>query len=355
MQPKNVKKLLHDKRNSRRRQIRYWANQSEENRKTIGFTNGTILQWPIVNINDGRDLHNLNDDLNSERYHGIFEILNWQVFNSKRNQKLQDYYNQKKAVRWRALADSISVKTIDGHTKAYLLLDQVTDIAKLPTDVDYAILDTQYCDCVIDKHMWLPLEYIKYLGDHDEMSISQGDVIEGESYIHRYYSQGQYKYGLADTILYHSGIFTGTDETITFKGDVVTGMNLIDHYERSDIMLKLTYTSTYSAKLNRYRVHDLEHLHYLKGHVTYHWDINAQIDYQMRFMLKPDSFDNLKRVIKANKDNDSSPKAIQAFQNLISHQDLASDKLKDLTDDPPKNAQEIIKQTEQSWKKHNLL
>ena len=63
MRTKNVKKLLHTKRSSRRRQITYWANQSEENRKTIGFTNGTILQWPIVNINDGRDLHNLNDDL----------------------------------------------------------------------------------------------------------------------------------------------------------------------------------------------------------------------------------------------------------------------------------------------------
>lgn len=211
MKPENLKKLLHNNRH------KFQKNHDKEDQLNINY----------VKI---KDLRSTNKAIafNMVRNQVIDNQLNKYMHPNSVHIRLKPYFDSDTWVKWLGVLGDVTLPN-KTNLNGSLLIDKIScDSKKLE---------------ILDYHVWLNIDNIKYLG-HPDQQLAIGDYIEGYSQVKQY---GQGKYGLAATYLKKAGMFIGTNKPETF----------VSSYDRQDSwvvelsnnnLTKKNYTENYLTK-----------------------------------------------------------------------------------------------------------
>lgn len=214
MKPENLKKFLHKNRHKTPH------NHNNENQLNVGF----------VKIKD----------LKTTKKAIAFNIVRNQVINTQLNKylhpnsvhiRLKPYFDSGTWVKWLGVLGDVTLPN-KTNLNGSLLIDK---ICVYSDELE-----------ILDYHVWLNIENIKYIG-HPDQQLAIGDYIEGYSQVKQY---GQRKYGLAATFIKKAGIFLGTNKPET----------LVSSYDRQD---------SWVVELNN---NNLTKKNYTENYLTHNYD-----------------------------------------------------------------------------------
>lgn len=181
---KKLKAIIHRFRNSNSREMAH--NKIYNHDADISFMSATYDDVKKLGV---------NHELNRIRRHVIESKLNKYQHPSSDHRQLKGYRETGKWLNWIGIVADISMPTsnsLDGK----ILIDKFcyeNDIHQLK---------------LLDYHVWLKINEIRYLLNSDQQTIAVGDTIRGISKVTQYSSKGlSNKYGLAATLLKGAGIY----------------------------------------------------------------------------------------------------------------------------------------------------
>lgn len=127
---------------------------------------------------------------NDIRRQNVQEVLNKFKHPFSQHIRLKPYHDAGIWLHWLGVVSDLTLPNANDNLNGDLLIDKLTtgDFQEL-----------------LDFHVWLNLQNIKYVKSHRQ-KVGIGDIIEGYSKILRY---NHNKYGLGDTVINKAGIFRG--------------------------------------------------------------------------------------------------------------------------------------------------
>lgn len=174
---------------------------------------------------------NLTHELNRIRRMAIKESLNRYEHAFSNHDQLEPYQRTGEWLDWIGIVADISMPTgKQGQMDGKVLIDKFS----------YENVNEQ--KELLDYHIWLPVNEIRYLLSTDKQTIAIGDLIRGKSKVVQYSSRGKkhgVKYGLGATLIKGAGIYVSFQK-VNYK-HVAIGRQLQSNYDRqNDWVLKLT-------------------------------------------------------------------------------------------------------------------
>ncbi|TDN00450.1 hypothetical protein [Lactobacillus crispatus] len=190
---------------------------------------------------------NLTHELNRIRRMAIKDSLNKFEHPDSNHELLEPYQKSGEWLDWIGIVSDISMPTgKTGKMDGKILIDKFS----------YENANEQ--KDLLDYHIWLPVNEIRYLLNTDKQTIAIGDLIRGKSKVIQYTGRGKghgVKYGLGATLIKAAGIYVSFQK-VNFQ-HVAIGRQLQSNYDRqNDWVLKLTndvskeITDKYTADKN---------------------------------------------------------------------------------------------------------
>lgn len=174
---------------------------------------------------------NLTHELNRIRRMAIKESLNKYEHPDSNHELLEPYYKTGEWLDWIGIVADISMPTgKQGQMDGKVLIDK------------FSYENTNEQKELLDYHIWLPVNEIRYLLNTDNQTIAIGDIVRGKSKVIPYGGKGKghtTKYGLGATLIKGAGIYLSFQK-VNCK-HIAIGRQLESNYDRqNDWILKLT-------------------------------------------------------------------------------------------------------------------
>ncbi|RVU70479.1 molybdenum ABC transporter ATP-binding protein [Lactobacillus xujianguonis] len=188
MKRKKLKQLLHQRREVKRAQEPE-INDKQDDQLQINYVKTSELTR-----------ENETAQFNKVRRKNVKEVLNKLKHPFSQHIRLKPYYEADDWLHWIGVLSDLTLPNAADNLNGDILIDKLTtgDFKEL-----------------LDYHVWLNLENVKYI-KAKKQKLGIGDLIEGKSKILRY---GQNKYGLGTTIIRRAGIYKGEDRPETLVGN----------------------------------------------------------------------------------------------------------------------------------------
>lgn len=180
LKAKKLKELLHqrDVRQRQKKKAKQPDDQADQKLKLnyLSVTDTPRDEWTAA--------------FNDLRRQNVKQVLNKFKHPFSQHIRLKPYHDAGIWLHWLGVVSDLTLPNANDNLNGDLLIDKLT---------------TGDHQELLDFHVWLNLQNIKYIKSHKQR-VGIGDIIEGSSKILRY---NHNKYGLGDTIIDKAGIFRG--------------------------------------------------------------------------------------------------------------------------------------------------
>lgn len=245
---KQIRSLLHKKR-----QAKVKAEKEKKQKMLHADDELNIATVPVSLLKSG----NRTSALNQARRNNSKRLLNKYNHPDSKHIRLKPYFDSKKIIEWSAVLADITLPNTH-NLVGNVLLDKIA-IGNF--------------DELIDYHLWLNLENVKYIyGDNVKLGI--GDIIHGFSFVKKYSGN---KYGLAETVITDAGVFADYGQKV----------EIITNYDRQDDwVVELKNTNASNRAYSKYQQsHKKSDFLIVSGHVDTIYQPSRYMKFRER--LKP--------------------------------------------------------------------